>query len=279
MRNVELIAGIQSSVLGFGCASILGSEGRERSARALDIAYDYGVTHFDLARSYGYGEAEKFVGKHFKAKRKKIVLTSKFGIIPDWKASLLRPVKPIVRNFSGGRKKVNNNLPKETKKKKGFSDLFLKRVEVTPAFMRKSLEKSLQALQTDFLDYYLIHEPMSGILDFDDLAATADNLKQEGKIRAWGLSFMNSQRNFHRNYINLFDVLQFDNPPDESDYRELVKNRAEKSNILFSPMNGTPSSGSPKQKLTKLFKDFPKSVVLCSMFSTEHLKENVQLAS
>ena len=57
MKKVELVKGIQSSVLGFGCAPILGSVGAKTATRAIDCAIDCGITHFDLARSYGYGEA------------------------------------------------------------------------------------------------------------------------------------------------------------------------------------------------------------------------------
>ena len=37
--------------------------GRRESVRLLEVAYDSGITHFDTARSYGYGEAESAVGE------------------------------------------------------------------------------------------------------------------------------------------------------------------------------------------------------------------------
>ncbi len=97
MRTVELVRGIKSSVVGFGCAPILGSVDGKKAKRAIHLALDNGINHFDLARSYGYGEAEKFVGKLLKGKRNEVVLASKFGIRANWKATLLRPVKPILR--------------------------------------------------------------------------------------------------------------------------------------------------------------------------------------
>ena len=62
MKQIELSTGISSSVLGFGCAPILGSVDGRTAARAVACALDNGITHFDLARSYGYGAAEGFIG-------------------------------------------------------------------------------------------------------------------------------------------------------------------------------------------------------------------------
>jgi len=63
------VKGINSSVLGFGCAPILGSKNYKISKKAIELAMENGINHFDLARSYGYGEAENFVGKLIKGKR------------------------------------------------------------------------------------------------------------------------------------------------------------------------------------------------------------------
>lgn len=101
MKTVELVKGISSSVLGFGCAPIMGSVDAKSSKRALDFAFDNGINHLDLARSYGFGEAEEFVGRLIKNKREKMVIASKFGIKPNWKASVFKSVKPIARALRG----------------------------------------------------------------------------------------------------------------------------------------------------------------------------------
>src|SRR3990170_3473308 len=105
MRTIELVKGIHSSVLGFGCAPILGSVDSKKAQRSLDFALACGINHLDLARSYGYGEAEHFVGTVIKNRRDKLVLASKFGIVANWKAKLLRPIKPIVRLLKENAKK------------------------------------------------------------------------------------------------------------------------------------------------------------------------------
>ena len=63
MRTVELIKGIHSSELGFGCAPIQGAVDSKSAKYAPDYAIDHGINHLDLARSYGYGDAEGLVGK------------------------------------------------------------------------------------------------------------------------------------------------------------------------------------------------------------------------
>lgn len=277
MRTVELVKGIHSSVLGFGCAPILGSKGAEISRRALENAFNNGVTHFDLARSYGYGEAEKFVGQVFKTKRKEIILTSKFGIVANWKANLLRPVKPVIR-FLKKPKTNSDNFKPVDQNEKSVADLFHDRIEINSLEMRKSLEKSLRALKTDYLDYFLIHEPLSTIKNIDELCDTALRLKEEGKIRAWGLAYMKNQKHLHESYLHRFDILQFNNSPVDNDYKKVTEERSNESNIFFSPLRGSIELMNPREKLEKLLVDYSKTVILCSMYNEKHLKENIQLA-
>ena len=54
LRGTEL----KSSALGFGCANLMGRVGRRESLRALELAFDQGISYFDTARSYGWGKSE-----------------------------------------------------------------------------------------------------------------------------------------------------------------------------------------------------------------------------
>jgi len=278
MKTIELVGGIKSSALGFGCAPILGSVDGNKAQRALDCALDCGITHFDLARSYGYGEAERFVGNVMKGRRAQVVLASKFGIRANWKASLLRPIKPLVRIVRAGWR--GQSAPKTTltpNPTAKVADRFHDRIPLRGASMRQSLERSLRALNTDYLDYFFVHEPQESLAYVDELATTADRLKSEGKIRAWGLAYMRSQEHLHRAYLTYFDVLQFDNSPGAFGYDAVVAERGLRPNVLFSPFRGGTNDLKPSDKLLKLAGDFPNSVVLCSMFNPHHLQENVRL--
>ncbi|GAB3784597.1 hypothetical protein GCM10028818_44570 [Spirosoma horti] len=279
MKKVELVSGIKSSALGFGCAPILGSVDKVKAQRALDCALDCGITHLDLARSYGYGEAEEFVGKRIKGRRDQLILASKFGIQANWKAALMRPVKPLVRLVLDNwrRQSLPGNIPLTLTKPAAMADRFHDRTPLRATSMRQSLEKSLRALHTDYLDYFFIHEPQEGLVYFDELALMAEQLKKEGKIRAWGLAYFRSQESIHKAYLSKFDVLQFDNSPGSSGYDQVVSERGSRANILFSPLSGGTKTMTPSEKLNKLFEDFPNSVVLCSMFNQQHLRNNTEL--
>jgi aryl-alcohol dehydrogenase-like predicted oxidoreductase len=276
MRLVELVPGIHSSALGFGGASILGAVDGQTARRALDCAADYGVNHLDLARSYGYGEAEAFVGTLLKGRRNQFVVATKFGIEANWKARLVRPLKPFVRLMRGPRK--GHPAPGGPAAGSGpaLPGYFHDRPVCRGALMRKSLEKSLRALKTDRVEYFFVHEPHERLVHLDELIETADRCKEEGKIRAFGLAYMNEQRSLHEAYLEAFDVLQSDNLPPGPAYEQLIRERAGKPTLFFSPLKGGSPELKPAEKLRQLAADFPKSVILCSMFNEAHIRANVQ---
>ncbi len=279
MRTIELVKGIHSSALGFGCAPILGSVDSKKAQRSLEIALDCGINHLDLARSYGYGEAEQFVGKIIKGRRNKLVLASKFGITANWKAKLFGPVKPLVRFIKSKKNKpISSTKDLEERAVVNIADHFHDRVPLRSPQMRTSLERSLRELGTDHLDYFFIHEPPTSVLHIEELAATAELLKSEGKIRAWGLAYMRVKEHLHKPYIDHFDVLQFDNSPGALGYEMVVAKRGLLPNIIFSPLKGGTPDMKPIDKLRKLFAEFPNSVVLCSMYDEKHILANVQVA-
>ena len=291
MRKVNIAPGVDSSVLGFGCAPILGAVGAKTAQRALDCALDEGINHFDVARSYGYGEAEAFLGKFFKGRRDEVVIASKFGIRATWKAGLLRPLKPAVRTLRalrsrGGRcesggcdaqadtaaeayESAENTPPRK--------DPFHERIAITPEAMVASLDKSLSALRCDYLDVLMVHEPTGAIDRMDDLAAKAEDLKQQGKIKAWGMAFDWDTADVHESVFNRFDVLQFNNSPEAAHYGRALEQRRDAANIFFSPFRQRQDL-TPAQVLQKLWQDFPNSVVLCSMFNPKHIAANVKAA-
>lgn len=279
MRQVELVPGVHSSILGFGCAPILGAVDGATARKAIGCALDSGITHFDLARSYGYGEAESFVGKILQTRRNHVTLASKFGIRANWKAKLLRPAKPLIRLLRSGRKQKALEFPVSTPARTGLAlvDRFHDRPPLRGRDMRKSVEASLRALRTDYLDLLFLHEPKEAIGDILDLAETASALKREGKIRGWGLALYWEDERCHHQDFDYFDLLQFNNSPGGHHYREVRDQRGTLTNILFSPFRESRDL-EPAGVLKRLFADFPRSVVLCSMFNPRHIETNAQEA-
>lgn len=115
---------------------------------AIHTAVDNGINFFDTADTYGLGQSEKTLAKGLGAKRKDVVIESKFGV------------------RTGGGKTVYDN---------------------SPAYIREALEGTLSRLNTDYVDIYTIHyrdvqTPM------EDVVETLLKFREEGKVRYFGLS-------------------------------------------------------------------------------------------
>ncbi|MDI9363506.1 MAG: aldo/keto reductase [Flavobacterium sp.] len=280
MKKIELVTGIKSSILGFGCAPILGSVGAVKSRKAIACALDCGINHFDVARSYGYGEAEGFLGKALLGNRLNVVIASKFGIKANAKAKFLAPIKPLVRYLKQTLKSSKGIRPQPiVATTLNVADKFHYRISFNENEMVKSLHESLKALKTDYLDYFFIHEPLHTLKNIDELCNAVIKLKRSGKIRAWGIAYMHEQAHLHQSYFDVFDVLQFSNSSNQAEYNSNVLVRGEASNIIFSPLRGSNKELSVEEKFQKLHHDFPNTVMLCSMYNVNHIKSNSKLFS
>ena len=273
MKSVELYPGIHSSVLGFGCAPILGAVGATESHRAIEIALEHGVNHFDLARSYGYGDAERFVGRVLAKKRHSVRIATKFGIRANWKAKILRPIKPIVRRFK--QRHASFDRPTVQPTFRYAADRFHDRVPIDAKHLESSLNESLRALRTDFVDFLFIHEPEAFIEQWEDVFSAAARLKKAGKVRCFGLATPNPFSVMHESYLDQFDVLQFAKPSTLSDYSQLIDKRGSQNNVIFSPLRNRGDT-SAINELIRIRNDFQKSVILCTMFNPNHIEANIR---
>jgi aryl-alcohol dehydrogenase-like predicted oxidoreductase len=172
---------LRTSVLGFGCASVMGRYGKRKSLNALAAAYDSGIIHYDIARSYGFGEAERIVGKFTRDKRDRICLVSKFGILPRGNSPVLRLIKPVARALAG-------TIPSSRRLVKRSGARLLEPGSFSAETARQSLHASLAALDTDTIDLYLLHDCTAGTPLPDELFDFLDSSAREGKIRHYGLA-------------------------------------------------------------------------------------------
>lgn len=148
-------------------------------ANLINVCCENQVTTFDLADIYGDYTTEQEFGKAFSASkidRQKIQLISKCGI----------------QHVYGGR---NNTL---------------KHYDLSKKYILSSVEKSLQQLQTDYLDVFLLHRP-SPLMVADEIAEAVTQLKKEGKIKDFGLSnFTTSQMELIRSKTDVsYNQIQF----------------------------------------------------------------------
>jgi aryl-alcohol dehydrogenase-like predicted oxidoreductase len=182
MRTVALGDSVlRPSVLGFGCSAVLGRVGRKASLNALAAAYDAGITFFDTARSYGYGESEALLGEFLHTRRDSVVISTKFGIRPAQTTLLKQSLKPLARKLlllaPAARKAMQHQIAAQ------FSA-----GHFTVAALRQSLDTSLRALRTSYVDLLFMHEAPQSVLQQEDLLAALQQLVAEGKVRRFGIS-------------------------------------------------------------------------------------------
>ena len=172
---------MRSSALGFGCSALLGRVGRKDSLAALSAAYDAGITFYDTARSYGYGESEALLGGFLRGRRDSVVISTKFGILPAQTSFLKETIKPLARNvlklMPSARKAVQKQIAAQ------FSAN-----QFTVPVLRESVETSLRKLGTDYIDLLFMHSAPVSVLQQEDLLGAMQQLVSEGKVRRAGIS-------------------------------------------------------------------------------------------
>ncbi|WP_410771608.1 aldo/keto reductase [Fontibacillus sp. BL9] len=99
----------------------------------------------------------------------------------------------------------------------------------SPAFLRASVESSLRRLQTDYIDLFYIHFPDESTPK-DEAVGELKRLKDEGKIRAIGVSNFSIEQIREGNKDGHIDVLQ-------AEYN-LFKRDAEKELLPYTKEHG-----------------------------------------
>jgi len=168
-------------VLGMGCSAVLGRTGRRESLAALGAAWDAGITFYDTARSYGYGESEALLGEFFAGERRhRAAICTKFGILPaakGWKQRIKPLAQAAVRLLPALRGVAQRQAAGQ-----------IVVGEFSVELLRTSLETSLRALRTDYVDMLLMHAAPTSVLAQDDLLGALTRLVEEGKLRRAGIS-------------------------------------------------------------------------------------------
>lgn len=182
MRTITLgYAGMSSSVLGFGCSAILGRVGRKASLAALGAAYDTGISFFDTARSYGYGESESLLGEFLRNRRDSVIISTKFGILPVRTNPIKEALKPALRGLLQLAPNARKAMQKQIAAQFSTGNFSV-------AALHQSLETSLRALRTDYVDLLFLHEPPTSVMQQDDLLAALEQVVTEGKVRRFGIA-------------------------------------------------------------------------------------------
>jgi aryl-alcohol dehydrogenase-like predicted oxidoreductase len=142
--------GLRVSAPGLGCVGIselYGPRELDESRGMLQRALELGVDFFDTADVYGAGHNEQFLGEALRARRREIVLATKFGAVRE-------------RN--------------------GY------RVNGRPEYVREACDASLGRLGTEVIDLYYQHrvDPDTPI---EETVGAMARLVEAGKVRFLGL--------------------------------------------------------------------------------------------
>ena len=143
--------GVQVSELCLGCMNFGDRTEPEDSYAIIDRAIDAGITFLDTANVYSRGRSEEVVGEALKrnGQRDQIVLATK----------------------------VHGRMADDDPNAWGNSRRHI----------IEQCEASLRRLQTDYIDLYQIHRPMSS-LPIDETLRALDDLIRAGKVRYIGTS-------------------------------------------------------------------------------------------
>src|SRR4051794_34566733 len=73
---------VVTSTIGIGSTSLLKLDSEKERLAVLEHAFDLGIRHYDTAPYYGYGQAERLLGRFIASRRDQVTVTTKFGIQP-----------------------------------------------------------------------------------------------------------------------------------------------------------------------------------------------------
>ncbi|AZV43195.1 aldo/keto reductase [Peribacillus asahii] len=169
----------------------------EAGKELVRAAINHGVNFLDTAFIYGPGRSEELVGEVMKetGKRSDIVIATK-----------------------GAHKFVGQDVV----------------IDNSPHFLKQAVEESLKRLQTDYIDLFYIHFPDNDTPK-DEAVGALKQLKDEGKIRAIGVSNFSMDQLKEANTDGYVDVYQGEyNLLQRSAEKELLPYTAEQ-NISFIP--------------------------------------------
>jgi aryl-alcohol dehydrogenase-like predicted oxidoreductase len=158
MKRVRLgKSNLEVSPIAFGAWELGGDWGATDETAAIETirhAADAGINFFDTAQGYGFGASEALIAKALAGRpRDEIVIATKGGLRPT-------PGGGVERDAS-------------------------------PSWVRRGVDESLKALNTDYIDLYQIHWPDSKV-PFAETAATLAEIVKAGKIRHVGVSNFNA---------------------------------------------------------------------------------------
>jgi D-threo-aldose 1-dehydrogenase len=181
-RTVRLpLIGRTTSRVGFGTGGLLRIGSARRRQDVLAAALASGITHFDTAPLYGFGESERALGRFLRGRRDQVTLATKFGLQPSALATRLVVLQSAAR-------RVLELFPTLRRAAVRNSSVLQTPPSFSRAIASASLEKSLRALRTDYVDFFLAHQASTDAMPDEELIDWLEAAKRAGKILAFGIA-------------------------------------------------------------------------------------------
>lgn len=177
--------GIETSAIGFGCASLGSRVDRAAGLRALAAAADQGVAWFDVAPAYGRGQAEAILGEFLKG-RPGLRVCTKAGLAPPknvrgLKGQVIGAVMPLARRVvatvPGLRGAIRRSGTQANRK-----------LPLTGDLVRRSIDESLARLGVERIDLYGLHKATPEEIAREDLLRALEDILAAGKAGAISVS-------------------------------------------------------------------------------------------
>jgi aryl-alcohol dehydrogenase-like predicted oxidoreductase len=245
MRQVYSRAlGRTVSAIGFGCASLGSRISSRRGRRAVDMALEHGVTWFDVAPSYGDGQAEELLGSCLRGQRDRVAICTKVGIPRPSLPMSKRLLRPLART-------VVSSIP--------FARAVARRAHrlpprpaIDPDLIEASLLQSLRSLRTDHVDVLALHEPSPEEAADKRIFDVLERLLDRGLIRAISVA----------------------GPPES-----IIASVSRRLRVDYAQFQDAPHSGVAVRLRSELPRDTRPQFVTHGVFGTENLNEISMLSS
>lgn len=219
-RSHRSIPKVELGKTGIKVTPIAMGASRTQEPAIIQSVLEQGINFLDTGRSYANGQNEVMLGEALKGKRKDLVIQSKMR----------------VRMRETGEALLTSKAADKIKKQ-----------------MTHSLDASLKALQTDYIDIMLFHLAKTEELLFHEaVLAFFSDAKKSGKIRAYGFSLHNENMHILKTAI-------------EKPFYEIVMVPYNFKGAYIHSLSGNPSEWDQDQLESYLKKLYAQNVGIIAM--------------
>jgi D-threo-aldose 1-dehydrogenase len=278
------------SRVGFGTGGLLRLGSASDRQRVLAAALASGITHFDTAPIYGFGESERALGRFLVNERQRVTVTTKFGLQASRLAARLAWMQRAGRRAVQWFPTLRRVAVRNTQHLYAAPDF-------SPAAVRASLEASLRALRTDYVDFFLAHQANVEAYPGLDVVGLLEELRRAGKILAFGVATeFDWLAPVLQRRSELSRVVQFDSELTKSNVRAIDRNADQllitysfisraigvcRQNLQLQPrneLNRLDDDGLGRLLLRAAVLDNPHGIVLMQSRSPQRIERNARAA-